>query len=377
MFNLFARPTYQHLNKILVNSQALQANFKALSNAHPEAQIAPVLKSNAYGHGLINVAKIADTLNAPFIAVDSLYEAYELYKKQIKTPILILGYTHPENYKVKKLPFHFAIFDLETAQALNTYQPGAKIHLFVDTGMSREGILVEELTEFVKAIQPLNHLSIVGLASHFADADNPASQEFTKAQVTRYKQALHILNSNEIFPEWKHISASAGTFKYHDPTFNIIRAGIAFYGINPLSANDQRRSTIDLSPALRFETTIAQIKNIPSGSKVGYNGTYTTDKTMKLGVLPVGYYDGVDRRLSNKGFVKVGNEFCPIIGRVSMNITVVDLTKVSDVKVGNKVLIYSDQPTDKNSLVNAAKTANTIPYELMVKLAESVRREVI
>ncbi|HEX7017282.1 MAG TPA: alanine racemase [Patescibacteria group bacterium] len=376
MLSFLHRPTYRHLNKIMVNSRALKSNFEALQKSHPEAKIAPVLKSNAYGHGLLQVARVADDFGAPFIAVDSLYEAYELYKERLKTPILILGYTHPDNYKVKKLPFHFAVFDLETMETLDRYQPGAQVHLFVDTGMSREGILVSELPTFLKKIKSLESINIVGLATHLADADNPQDQSFTLGQIEKYKTALQIVRDSGLNPEWKHISASGGTFKYHDPTFNLIRAGIALYGINPLASSDAHHGAIKLQPALRFETTLAQIKQISRGSKVGYNGTHTAKNDMKIGILPIGYYDGVDRRLSNKGWVQIGDVFCPIIGRVSMNITVVDLTPAPDAKVGERVVIFSDQPGDKNSLVNSAATAGTIPYELMVKLAESVRREV-
>lgn len=377
MFNPFARPTYRHLNKILVNSTALTTNYHHLQQAHPEARIAPVLKSNAYGHGLVPVARIVDTLNAPFLAVDSLYEAYELYKERIKTPIMILGYTHPENYKVKRLPFHFVVFDLETAAVLNRYQPGANIHLFVDTGMTREGIMLEELPEFLESLKKLTKLSVVGLASHFADADSENNDDFSQLQIKNYKKALEIVQKHGFKPEWRHLSASAGTFKYTDPVFNLIRAGIAFYGINPLSAGDAKHSAIPLQPALRFETTLAQMKQIPQGSQVSYNGTYTAEHDLMVGILPVGYYDGLDRRLSNKGWVQVGEAWCPIIGRVCMNLTVIDLTPAPQAQVGDKVVVYSDQPQAKNSLRQAAATAGTIPYELMVKLAESVRREVI
>src|SRR5688572_21384100 len=137
MWPFTPRP-YQALNQVTVSEAALRANHQALQAAHPEAQIVPVLKSNAYGHGLTTVAPVFDSFNAPFLAVDSLYEAYALHKINIHTPILIMGYTVPINLKVKKLPFAYAIYDIEMARALNQYQAGCEVHIFVDTGMNRE-----------------------------------------------------------------------------------------------------------------------------------------------------------------------------------------------------------------------------------------------
>lgn len=370
------RREYQNLNKILIKKSALEHNFKVLQKYHPEAKICPVVKSNAYGHGLITVAPIFDSLNPAFLVVDSLYEAYELYKLKIKSPILILGYTHPDNFKVKRLPFHFSVFDLTTAEVLNRYQPNCSIHLFVDTGMCREGISLKELPTFIKEIKKLKHLNIVGLASHFADADNPNDQLFSQLQLNNYKTALKILEENDIHPQWKHISASGGAFKTIDPVFTMIRVGLAMYGIHPLEPTDDSYRRIELQPALRFVSTLAQIKEISKGDKVGYNGTFEAKKTMRIGFIPAGYYEGIDRRLSNNGVFKVADQYCPILGRVSMNMTTIDLTTVPQAKVGGEVEIYSPNEEDKNGFLNVAKIAGTIPYEILVPIAEPVKRVV-
>lgn len=372
----FSRKNYHNLNLIEVSEAALRQNHQALKKLHPEAEIAPVLKSNAYGHGLTNVAPIFDTLTAPFLVVDSLYEAYELYKLKVKTPILILGYTHPDNYKIKKLPFDIVVFDEETLKTLNSYQPGCNIHLFVDTGMNREGILLKNLDTFVKKAQHTS-LNIVGLCSHLADADNPQDQSFTQFQIENFKQALNILEKNNVHPRYKHIAASGGAFKIKEAPFNLIRAGIASYGLNPLEENDSQYRLLKLKPALTFSSTLVQIKTIHNGDKLGYNCTYTADKTLRVGLLPLGYYEGVARRLSNKGVVTIDGKECPILGRVSMNITLINLTNVPEAKIKDKVIIYSAQSEATNSLKNAAKIAKTIPYELLVHLAESVKRVIM
>jgi alanine racemase len=372
MFSIFKRKPYHHLNKILVNQQALIDNHGALKKLHPESKIAPVLKSNAYGHGLTTVAPVFDKLKPPFLIVDSLYEAYELYKKNIKTPILIIGYTDPRNYAIKPLPFHYSVFDLETARSLNKYQLGCSVHIFVDTGMSREGVLIKNLSKFIKEVLKLENLKIEGLASHLADADNTTDSSFTKKQLKNYHQALQIFNDHDIDPKWKHISASAGAFKVKNKAFNLIRAGLASYGVSPFDKNVEQ-----LYPSLTLQSTLIQIKQLQKGDLVSYNLTYRAPNSMTVGILPAGYYEGVDRRLSNKGVVKIKDQYCPIVGRVCMNLTIVDLSKVKNPKVGDKIEIYSTDTTAKNSIFNQAKTAQTIPYKLLTGLTDSIRRELI
>lgn len=374
---LFRRKKYIPLNKVVISSKALKDNFKALTILHPEANICAVLKSNAYGHGLKLVAPVFDSFNMPFLIVDSLYEAYELYKLKVKTPILILGYTNPENFKIKNLPFHYAIYDLKLAKIFNEYQKGCSVHIFVDTGMHREGIQLSELRNFIKEIKKLKNIKIEGLCSHFADADNKDDNAATIAQINIFKEAIRICENEEISLKWKHISASAGALKINDPVFNMLRVGKALYGTNPLNLKDKSIDKIKLKPSLKFLSHIVQIKEINKDEKVGYSFTYQAKKKMKIAVIPAGYYEGVDRRLSNKGVVKVGKVYCPIIGRVSMNMTTIDVSSVKNVKVGDEVVIYSNNPKDKNSIYNSAILAETIPYEIVTKISESVRRELV
>ncbi len=372
MLSIFKRKPYHHLNKILISKQSLIHNHRFLQQLQPGCLVAPVLKSNAYGHGLTTVAPIFDKLRPSFLIVDSLYEAYELYKQNTKTPILIIGYTDPKNYAIKSLPFHYSIFDLETAKALNKYQSGCSIHIFIDTGMSREGVQVKNLSNFIKELQKFKSLKIEGLASHFADADNPTDLSFTKKQLKNYHQALQILNDHKINPKWRHISASAGTFKVKNNNFNLIRAGLASYGISPFDKNIEQ-----LKPALTFQSTLIQIKQLQKGDLVSYGLTYKAPKNMTIGILPAGYYEGIDRRLSNKGVVKIKDEYCSIIGRVCMNLTIVDLSEVNNPKVGDAVEIYSADIEAKNSIFNQAKITKTIPYKLLTGLAGSIHRELI
>lgn len=373
----FGRRPYKSLNSVVIFQNALKHNHFELQKKHPHAALCPVIKSNAYGHGLIPTGRIFDKMGVPFLIVDSLYEAYELYKIGTKTPILITGYTAPQNFILKPVPFHIAVFDMDLARTLNEYQKGCNVHVFVDTGMSREGVAMSDFPVFLEELKKLKNLKVVGLCSHLADADNSMSTAHMDQQIAVFKKALALMKEYEFNPVWKHVSASGGAFKVTDDTFTMLRVGLAHYGISPLDATDTYKNTFSLMPALEFHSTLAQIKKIPKGTSVGYGCTYTAPTDMLVGLLPAGYYDGVDRRLSNKGFVKIREHMCPIIGRVSMNMTSIDITGLKNPTVGEKVVIYSSYPKDKNSLVNAAKTAETIPYDLLVHLAESVKRIVI
>ncbi|HSW97528.1 MAG TPA: alanine racemase [Candidatus Saccharimonadales bacterium] len=360
---------YQTLNTIEISQSALVQNFKYLSGIS-NLKVAPVLKSNAYGHGLQLVAKVLDNEDVPFFCVDSLFEAYELLKINIKTPIHIMGYTDPENVKVKKLPFSFTVFDKEMLMTLNKYQPGSKIHIFIDTGLHREGIQVDDLPEFLEYIKSLKNISIEGLMSHFAMSDQFADP-LTVDQVNNFQKAQLLVQQAGIQPKWIHIANSAGLLlskKYDGMLGNIARVGIATYGIGG------ELEDIHLKPALRALTKIGQIKHIKKGEKIGYDFTYTAKKDMVIGVLPYGYYDGMDRRLSNSGFVTVDGILCPIIGRVSMNITTIDVSKVRQPQVGQTVIVYSNNASDKNSIQHAGKLSGTIQRDLLVHLSESTKR---
>lgn len=369
LISLFKK-TYIPLNSIEVSASALKHNYEYLHTSSGLA-IAPVIKSNAYGHGLISAAKILDTFDAPFFCVDSIYEAYELLKAKIKTPILIMGYVSPQNLAIKRLPFSFAVSTKEMLGTLRKYQPDARIHIFIDTGIHREGIPIDEVSNLVKFLKTKN-IPVEGLMGHFAASDNLSS--LTQEQVLNFQRAQALFLAAGIQPKWIHHANASGVLNYKNykgKIGNVARTGIALYGIDP------ERKNIHLQPALTFNSTLVQIKELPNGASSGYDFTFTAKKLMKIGVVAAGYNDGVDRRLSNKGCTKIGDTYCPIIGRVSMNLTMIDITGVKNPKVGDKVEIFSSNPKDKNSISAAALLCGTIPYDLLVKLTTSTKRIIV
>lgn len=365
---------YQPLNKIHISKQALLDNYSYLSSVNPMVKAAPVLKSNAYGHGIKLVAGILDS-KPPFFCVDSLYEAYELLKTKIQTPVLVMGYIDPKSLNVKKLPFSYAVWDLEVVKALNKHQKGAEVHIFVDTGMNREGVKVSDLPEFLTTIKQYNNITISGLMTHLAEAEK-AESELTKQQLKEFKKAYEIVRKMGFSLQFIHIGGSGALFLKLPAYINIVRTGIAIFGVEDFSlrSKDIVRAERELKPVLKLTTKLVQIKSIKKGDKVGYGGTFEAKTDTVVGILPIGYYDGVDRRLSSKGVVLIDNVECPILGRVSMNLTTVDLSRLGSVEVGKEVIVFSDNPEDKNSVKNYAEMCNTIPYDLLVHLAPSTKR---
>lgn len=373
MFKLFGRP-YQTLNLIIVKAQTLIDNFSFWQDQNPQAGIALVLKSNAYGHGLELVGRFVDRKlpGAPFLAVDSLYEAWKLEKAGVKKPILVIGYTLPENFKTtKKLKFHLPVFDQATALVLSRYQPRAKLHLKIDTGMNRLGVKPNQINRFIAFLKN-HHLEnqIVGIYSHLACADS--DQDFTQKQVTIFKKIIRQFERAGFSFTWKHIAATAGSLVVKDPEFNLIRLGLGFYGYSPF-----RSALPAIRPALKLITHIAQVKAVSQGEIVSYNGQFRAPKKMTIGVLPIGYYDGLDRHLSGRGKVLVGNQYCPILGKICMNISMIDLSSVKNPLVGQEVVVISDDQGAINGLSSLSALSETIPYDFLVGLASSTRRVLV
>ncbi len=372
---LILKRTSYPLNKIYVSRNNLLRNYEYLSSINSKIKIAPVLKSNAYGHGIELVGKTLDSLNVhrtlktPFICVDSIYEAYQLKRVHIKTPILIMGYIDPKSLQNGRLPFSYAIYDLKLAKVINEAQKGCEVHIFVDTGMHREGVSLEELPKFLRSLKELRSLKVVGLMSHLAIGAEP-EHPLTIKQLKDFEEAIRICEKAGLNLKWKHLGGSNAILHLNPQTVNVVRVGLGVYGIDPAAHNSK------LKPVLTMTTKIVQIRVISKGESTGYNARFVAKKKMTIGILPIGYNDGVDRRLSNKGAVSIGGIICPIIGMLSMNMTTIDLSKVKNPKVGDEVVVFSNNPKDINSIENSAKACDTTPYVLLVNLATSTRREI-
>lgn len=361
------------LVKVYISASAILHNLHTYQNEYPGLACAPVLKSNAYGHGLVPIAKILDKEKLPFLVVDSLYEARILRNNGIKTPILIIGFVQPENILRNRLSkISFTITSLEQLQAVaSSASRPLNVHIKIDTGMHRQGLLPEQLPECISLIQNHIHMKLEGICSHFADADN-TDTSFTDLQRKTWNDAVSVFNKT--FPRipFIHISGTAGAAHPTTAHENMIRLGLGLYGINPSPLTD-----LSLKPALEMKTVLSSVKRVTKGDRVGYNGTFTAERDMRVATVPVGYFEGVDRRLSNCGSFKIGNAFCPIVGRVSMNITTIDVSLAPTTKMGDEVTIISNSIDEENSVSNLAAKAQTIPWEILVHIPQHLKRVVV
>lgn len=364
---------YTHTIEVLISKNNILGNLKEYETKYSDFSFAPVLKSNAYGHGLIEVAKILDKENSPFFVVDSLYEARLLKHHKIQTPILIIGYTmlkNIQNYNTKN--FIFTVVSLEELRILaEKIHKNTRIHLKIDTGMHRQGILISEIEEAINLIKENRYLVLEGVCSHLADADNE-DKSITLNQISKWKKVVEIFKDKFTYIKYFHLSATAGVSVMDKEFTNLVRLGIGLYGISLTNDSD-----LDLKPALAMKSIISTLRDLEKGGSVGYNHIYTLEERAKIATVPTGYFEGVDRRLSNLGFFKIKNNFAKIAGRVSMNMTSVDVSHIPGLKIGDEVLVISEKTEDENSVVNIAKKINTIPYEILVHIPSALHRKVV
>lgn len=371
MIRSLFRKAYQPLNRILISGEALHHNLKHFRSLSPEQKISPVLKSNAYGHGLVKIAKLLDKEKCPYFIVDSLYEAYELKKAGIKTEILILGYQNPENLR-RKMPFVFTAYDLESLRTLI----GKKLpfHLEIDTGMRRMGLAPTELLGALPLIKQ-HPLLFQGVFSHLSTADSPDMNRL-QAQGSLFQELVRLIHSQGLRPKWIHLGNSAGLTKIQIPEVNMARVGLGLYGINPYTPEDPYFSKlVALKPVLSLESTLIAKRILEPGESISYGAQFTTEHFTTLGIIPFGYYEGLPISLSNKGSLYCNGAPAPIIGRINMNHSFIEL--YGSPPVGAPVEVYSSDPSKDNSVAKLAQRAGTIPYELLVRLSPTIRRIVV
>ncbi|MFA6459430.1 MAG: alanine racemase [Candidatus Paceibacterota bacterium] len=383
-----ARYPYEPLIKIEISRSRLLHNLHEFQKISTNRSIAPVLKSNAYGHGLVEVARILEKERVlsgpedlPFFAVDSYFEAISLRRSGIRTPLLVIGYTPPETICHSRLrDVSFAVTSLYTlhfliGQRLPIFSKPKTIHLKIDTGMRRQGILHTEINEAIKLIKDNPNINIEGIFSHFSDADNPDTT-FTQNQIAVWNIVEKLFRVEFPGLKYTHLSNTDGHRFAKNINANVSRLGLGLYGLLEGTVFPQN---IYPEPVLEMRTTITSTKILLAGETVGYSNTFKASKDMTIATIPVGYYEGLDRRLSGKGTLLVGPGRipCPIVGRISMNIASIDVSSVTNPRVGMEVIVISKDRKDPNSLENLAHICGTITYEGSVIIPAHLKRIVI
>jgi alanine racemase len=367
---------YQTLNRVELRRANVLANIKLIQDQHPGIGIIPVLKANAYGHGLEEVATILNDADCGFLAVDGYFEAAAI-RHVTRHPILVLGYIKPENAKLLDIrKCSFVVQDVQGLQAFGQLNRRVRIHLELNTGMNRLGLSEGELPEYLQTLASLPNLELEGVMTHLADADNGLDDSFTARQAEQFDRIFEVIKHAGFNPKYVHLAQTAGSAKAKSKYANSIRLGIGLYGLNPLKASDKHFKDLRaLQPVMELKSTIIKIIDLKKGGKVGYNGIFTAPKAMKIGVLPLGYYEGVPRELSNKGtFTYKGSEL-PIVGRVCMNHTMVNLRDLP-VTVGDEVTVISSDPSQPNSVERICQNYKLFNYLLVTKLSSSIRRTI-
>ena len=358
---------------IEIDLGAIENNIKQLMSI-AKRPVMSVVKANAYGHGLVEVAKRTVATGASWCGVARLDEGLKLREGGITCPILVLGYTHPSAIpEAIAKGISVALYDVETAKAYAAQAQAVgselKVHVKFDTGMGRIGVFAEEGVEFVRFLKTLKGLDVEGVFTHFARSDEPAL-ETTQGQLRRFNAAISGLEAAGLRPRLVHASNSAATLYFPEAKFDMVRPGIAQYGLHP-SADAPLPDSF--RPALSWKVRLGCMKVFPAGAGIGYTHRYVTQKQEKIGVLTIGYADGF-RRLLNKNFVLINGVKAPIVGGVCMDQCMVQLDQVPDPHVGDEVVLIGKQGNLTITAEDIAESWGTISHEVVTLLAPRLPR---
>jgi alanine racemase len=339
-------------------------------------EIIAVVKANAYGHGAVPAARAALEAGAARLAVHRYTEGVELRQAGLDAPILIMGYTPPEGVPaLVDWNLTPSVMTPEVVQALSSRASAEgkiiPIHVKVDTGMSRYGLLPPEVVPFLRAAGSMSGVRLEGLFTHFATAD-AEDQTWVRQQLAVFNQVIGAVKAAGIEIPVFHAANSAATMKLPEAHFNAVRPGIAMYGMNPSS---EWEPVFELHPALTLKSTISRVRELPVGAGVSYGRTFITTRPTIAALVPVGYGDGYHRILSNKASVLVRGQRAPILGRVCMDQFVVDVTEIPGVRQDDEVVLIGRQGDERIPAEELGKLAGTINYEVTTSLLPRVIRK--
>jgi alanine racemase len=358
-------------NSVTIDLSALIHNLNQVRNLIEQGtKIMGVVKSDAYGHGLIPVSQILEKNRIDCLGVSYLYEAVELRRAGIKVPIVILCgiQTREESRQVVENELTPVLFDLNVAGILaqESERLGKKtpIHLKVDTGMGRLGIPHKEIGPFLQRIMPLKHLDIKAVMSHLSSADDCES-DFTDVQISKFEETIQLTRSMGLDLPLNNLANSAGIMGYKKAQFRMVRPGIMLYGG---LTSPEFKSPVPLRPVMHFRGRVLQIRDLKGKTPVGYGRTYLTDGPCRIAILSAGYAEGLPRSLSNRGKVLINDKKVPIIGTVCMNLTICDITGLEDISTGDEAVFLGSHGQNTITGDDIAGWAGTISYEIFCSI---------
>lgn len=376
------RPTYTmvNLDALLHNiseiQKLLQQDHHSCNLSCPRSpKIIGLVKADAYGHGLLPITKACRAGGIDFFGVALVEEALALREQGITSSLLILGPFSAEAIPViikEKLTPALSSLDMISliSQQARRKNTSVKVHLKVDTGLSRYGFLPEELMAAISKIMAFPNIEIEGCFTHFAEADKPNSP-FTFQQLQAFNKVLESIRSHGLTIPLVHAANSAAVLTLPQSHFDMVRPGLILYGLYPNSSFSDR---IKLKPILSWQTHLARLQSYPAHTSVGYNRTFFTQRDSLIATIPVGYGDGFSRLLSNLGFVLVRGKKAKIVGNISMDLTTLDVTDIPEARVGDEVILIGEQGDQSISAEDLARLTGTIPYEILCQIGKRVPR---
>ncbi len=376
------------LNWVEIDGSALRNNLELFRRKVGEkVELAPVVKSNAYGHGMLTVTGLCQDL-ADRLCVNSLGEAAALRQAGVELPIVVMGYVEQDDLPdVVELDLQPVVVNLETLNRLSeeAERQGRtiKVHLKAETGTQRQGVSRRDLQPFVVRINAGPGLALEGLSTHYANIEDTTDHSFAVAQIATFgaaRKAVEGWHGREV--PVCHTACSAATLLLHETHMNLVRIGISLYGLWPsretlVACRNAGGDMPDLRPVMGWKSRIAQVRTVEEGSYIGYGCTYRTTRESRIAVLPVGYNEGYDRRLSGVGHVLVRGRRAPVRGRVCMNMTMVDVTDIPGAALEDEAVLLGAQGDERISAEQLAGWCGTIPYEVVTRVNPVLPRIVV
>ncbi|HEX8891529.1 MAG TPA: alanine racemase [Pyrinomonadaceae bacterium] len=368
------RPTWAE-----IDLDALASNFRWVrERVGSNVKVMAVIKADAYGHGAVNCARRLSAEGAEWFAVATPEEGIELRRASVKQPVLCLGgFWEGQAELCIKESLVPVVYRLDMVAALDRAARDAgrvaDVHLKIDTGMGRLGVRYDEVGEFADALKAFKNIRVDGVMTHFAAADNPDMNCFTDEQVARFRQAVGLLRERGHKPTFEDMANSAGTFAHPASWGNMVRPGGVLYGLwrdilPPVPEPPPLR------PVMALRTSITLLKKVHAGETLGYGCTFEASREMIVATLPIGYNDGYVRALSNRGRVIVRGSYASVVGRISMDLTILDVTDVQGVAVNDRVTLMGEDGELAITAEEIAKTADTLSYEITCGISKRVPR---
>lgn len=357
-----------------IDLSTLKNNMNIISSITNGRKLLNILKANAYGHGIIEIAKASEKFKVDAIGVATVEEGVKIRKSGVKVPIIVL-FQHFKSESAEVCQYNLTpiISNADNLPYYNKYlekhKSDSKLHVYikVDTGLNRMGVKPEEVLDLAKKVLSYKNLVLEGINTHYAAADmkNVAGKDFTRKQMKTFNEVINNLKSNKIKVNTIHSANSAAILSYKETFFDMVRAGITLYGYPPVKTN------MDLKPFMDVKSKVVLTKKLKKGESVSYGMTWKANKNTKIALIPIGYADGISRRLSNNWEVKINNKYYPVRGRICMDLTIVEIFN-DKVNIEDDVLIFGNDK--KLNAETMAKKSNTISHEILVNIGERVKR---